>query len=189
MKQIKGNGIDFYCKSELTILKDGAELQKLSFDHEPVGGDYGISKPIELENHLIFTKHGDYDGRTLIINSEGKLFNIIGGETYLDADANLLFTIYGSELNGFAVFDLTTDSLMFEAKEFIHTPISFHKLNHNRYFMMCYNDNPDEFEKSIWEFEFDLDRIMQVEMDSSEFDATNMLLNYPVEYGNCECEN
>ncbi len=55
---------------------------------QAVGGSYGLTNPIIINNHIILTKHGDYDGRTIVINENGQIFNIIVGENYIDEDAD-----------------------------------------------------------------------------------------------------
>ena len=188
LTQTKSDGNEFYCKSRLLIFRNNDFVDSLNFTPEPVGGHYGISKPIQIDNHIIFTKHGDYDGRTIIINDKGEIFNIIGGSNYYDSNKSLLFTIYESDLSGFAVFDLKNDSLKFEMQEMEDYPISFHKAFGERYFILCNNENHDEVDVAIWEIEFELERIMQVDIDKSDINEENILKTWKLEDVNCECE-
>lgn len=188
--QTKGDGSEFYCKSKLLISKDNSVFDSLTFTPEPLGGHYGISKPDKIENHLVFTKHGDYDGRTIIINRSGEVFNVIGGKNFYDPKKGLMFTIYKSDLNGFAVFDLKTDSLTFEMQEIEDEPLSFHRDFDDRYFISCFNVDGDstESEFAIWEIEFELGRIMQVDLDTNQINQSNILNTWTKEEVNCECE-
>jgi len=188
LTQTKSDGKNFYCKSKLVTSKDNAIIDSISFNPEPVGGHYGISKPNRIESHLVFTKHGDYDGITIIVNEQGKIQNIIGGENYFDSESKLLFTIYDSDLSGFGVFDLTSDSTLLEMTDIEDRPISFHKAFGERYFILSSNDETDENDKSIWEIEFELERIMQVDLDTSQINKSNILKAWPSEDVNCECE-
>lgn len=175
LNQYKSDGTEFYCKSEIIVYKNGKQLDYADFQPEPVGGNYGISSATKFNNHLIFTKHGDYDGRTLIINDKGQIFDIIGGENYLDEESELLFTIYESDLSGFAVFDLKTDSILLTMTDINERPMKFHKNFGNKYFMSCINDETDI--KSIWDIEFELERIMQVDLDETDINSENELKN------------
>jgi|GEM_PF-5095883 len=47
LTQIKSDGTNFYCKSKLVTSKDNNIIDSISFTPEPVGEDYGISKPID----------------------------------------------------------------------------------------------------------------------------------------------
>lgn len=172
------------CKSEIVISKEGVELNKVKFLSEPVGGNFGISKGTQINDHFIFTKHGDYNGRTLVINEEGKLFDIIGGENFYDSTADLLFTIYESDMPGFAVFDLKADTMMLTMEGTEEQPISMHK-DEGRYFMIGISQENDD--KSIWEFEFDMGRIMQVDLDENNINSKNILQQILVEYVDCVC--
>lgn len=185
LEQTKSDGRDFYCKAKLLTSKNNEAIDSLNFSPEPVGGSYGISKPRIIENHVVFTKHGDYDGRTIIVNEEGQLFNLIGGEYYYDEKNRFLFSNYESDLSGFSVFDLNGDSLMFEIRDIEQTPISFHKAFGERYF---FNAIDDDLQHTFWEIEFDLGRIMQVDLDTNHINAENILTTWEVENVNCECE-
>lgn len=189
LTQAKSNGNDYYCKSKLVTLKDNEQIDSIVFISEPVGGNYGISKPKKIGNHLVFTKHGDYDGRTILINEEGNIFNIIGGENYYDKEMELLFTIYESDFSGFAVFNLYNDSRLMNMPEIEDRPISFHKDFNERYFILCENEGVGESDKSVWEIEFELDRIMQVELDTNQINKSNILKTWKVEDVKCKCEN
>jgi hypothetical protein len=186
LNQIKNDGVNFYCESELITTKNGVKIDSIKFTPEPVGGEYGISNGVKINDHLIFTKHGDYDGRTLIINKKGEIFNIIGGENYIDTENQLLFTIYDSDLSGIAVFDLITDFSLLTIEDLENRPRSIHKKFEDRFYMTCVNDETDE--ESIWEFELALNKIMQVDLNIHEFNLENKLKYIPKTDVNCICE-
>lgn len=151
LTQHKGNGKDFYCKSKLVTYQNNKIIDSLDYTSDSVGGGYGISKPICIDDHLIFTKHGDYDGRTIIVNDKEEIFNIIGGLNYYDSNKSLLFTLYDSDLSGIAVFDLKTDSIVFKMAEIENRPISFHKAFGERYFILSSNEESVGNDESIFE--------------------------------------
>ena len=188
LTQTQSDGKNFNCKSKILTSIGKDLIDSISFTPEPVGGHYGISKPNRIERHLVFTKHGDYDGRTILVNEQGKILSIIGGENYLDSETQLLFTIYDSDLSGFAVFDLNSDSVLLEMLEIEDRPISFHRAFGERYFILSSNDETDESDKAIWEIEFELERIMQVDLDTSQINESNILKTWTLEDVNCECE-
>ena len=185
LNQYKGDGTEFICKSEIIISKDGKQTDSIKFTPEPVGGNYGISKAFKFSNHLIFNKYGDYDGRTLIINSKGEIYNIIGGENYLDTVSKILFSIYDSDLSGFAAFDLKTDSILKVIEEMESRPRSIHKNVENKYFISCVNDETSD--SSIWEIDFGLARIKQIDLTTQIINANNELMKLPYDNVDCEC--
>ncbi|TNE30349.1 MAG: hypothetical protein EP346_03920 [Bacteroidetes bacterium] len=186
LTQLKGDGSNFYCKAKLRISLEGKTVDNLMFSTEPVGGYYGVSKGIELEDHLIFTVHGDYDGRTLIVTPKGEMHNLIGGRNFYDASSNLLFCNYESDAGGFSVFDLSTDLLLFTTSDRNDEFISFHKAYGNRYFATSINSENDT---AIWEVETFMNRIMQVDLTTQEINASNEFTRLPVQDVYCECKD
>ncbi|MDR2145903.1 MAG: hypothetical protein LBE91_05530 [Tannerella sp.] len=175
LKQQQSNGIDFYCKAKIIVTENEIIIDSICFSPYPVGGDYGISNAVVLENHLIFTKHGDYDGRTIIINHAGKIFDIIGGENYIDTESNLLFSLYESDLNGFAIFDLKSDSILWtedKIPDIYEYPMSIHKIE-NKYFII--RENVVTGAKSIWEFDMEMKKIMESDFGKETINARNKL--------------
>lgn len=164
----------FSCHSSIYIIKNSKKVDSLKFrEIEAVGGYYGFRNAQKIENHFVVTKHGDYDGRTIIINQNGKIFNLIGGQPFLDKEQNYLFSIFDSDLSGFSIFDLTSDSLLLAIEHFEVRPKSFHKAFNNRHFITFYDD--ETYHESIWEFEPELERIMQVDLDSTQINKSNEL--------------
>ncbi len=188
LTQIKNYNSQDGCKSKLVISKGNNLIDSLIFTSEAVGGYYGTSTPKRIENHLVFTKHGDYDGRTIIVNDQGQVFNIIGGENFIDSDSKMLFTIYGSDLNGFAVFNLKSDSIIMEMSEIEDRPFSFHKAFGERYFILGSNDETPMNDTSIWEIELEMERIIKTDLDTNEINDINILQSLELEDVNCECE-
>ena len=177
----------YSCHSKISVHKDGKEVGSLNFPNiEAVGGEHGLTTPMIVHNHIILSKQGDYDGRTIIINERGQIFNIIGGTNFIDYESGLLFALYDSDGSGLAVFDLTSDSLLLSIDGIEDYPRSVHKAFGQRYFIKAASERSDEL--SIWEIELDMERIMQVDLDISEIDESNALEKIAVGEANCECK-
>lgn len=137
------------CSATLYIRKKLTKTDSLSFQQiEAVGGAYGFTTPTKVMDHMVLTKHGDYDGRTIVINDNGDIFDIAGGMVYLDS--NLLFSFYESDVPGIAIFDLSTDSLILSKLELETYPISVSKTADERFIIKGIGmiSNEDE----LWEF-------------------------------------
>ncbi|UTW61269.1 hypothetical protein KFE98_14775 [bacterium SCSIO 12741] len=185
VSQIKSDGTEFYCRSKLVTSRSNNRLDSVEFESEPVGGYYGISKPKALKDHLIFTQHGDYFGFTLIVNKDGEINDIPGGFPFFDSESNLLFSIIDSDLGGFTVYDLKSDSLILRIEEMKDYPMHVHRAFGERYFLFC---STDDNKVSIWEIELELDRIMHVDLDSNMINKSTMLQHWSDESIHCECE-
>ena len=185
LTQQKSNGIDYYCKAKLIVAKNGRVIDSIGFTPEPLGGNYGISNAIKIGNHLIFTKHGDYDGRTIIINNKGKMFNIIGGQNYVDVESNLLFAIYESDISGFAIFDLKSDTILLTMDEIDEYPVSIQKTD-SKYFIVCESDEMEK--KSFWEFDLKMKKVKKSGFDIKTMNNSHELQRLLTNDVNCICE-
>jgi hypothetical protein len=154
-----------YCKAYIEIIKNNKIISSLGFPSiEPVGGDYGFLVYSQLiNNHLIISKYGDYDGRTIIINEKGKIFNTIGGYSFIDDLNGLLFSIYSSDLSGFSVFDLKSDVEIFKIEDNVERPSEFYIDAIGRYYFHAINDETEK--ESIWEIILDNKKIKSTEID------------------------
>lgn len=183
LTQTKNNN-DLSCQAKIVVSRGTEVLDSLLFTAEPVGGPYGISQGVELENHLIFTKHGDYDGRTIIISPNGHLQNTIGGINYYDSSNHLLFCNYASDLGGFAVYDLLKESILFSMIDHNHEFISFHREYGDRFFATAIHSDSDT---TWWEIEPNNNRMYEVELSNNEINSSNALTRIPLKDVNCEC--
>jgi len=159
---------DFACRSLVIINnKKNKEIDTIKITSEPVGGNFGLSCIHKLETHYVISKYGDYEGKTIIINAKGKIFEFDGGDTYYDIRNQLIFSVFSSDLNGLNVFDLKADSIIFSFDDtFDCRPSSFYYSENDRLLMLC--DNYSESQDQVWEFEFDLNRVMQLDLTKQD---------------------
>jgi len=186
LRQVRSEGPDFYCKSKLISKKNNKVVDSIDFDIEPVGGVYGVSKGLTVNNHLVFSKQGDYDGRTIIVSPQGKISDVMGGTVYYDPTKDILLSIYDSDLSGFSMYDLKNDKLVLDISDFDYYPVSFFKIENDRYLMICYNIETNE--KSVWEIESDLERVMQVDININTLNETNQLKKLELNANDCVCK-
>jgi len=156
------------CFSEIIIYNGSKIKDSLKFDNiESLGGNSGLYKYSEkINNNVIISKFGDYDGRTIIINQYGKIYNIIGGEIYFDKKNSFIISKYDSDLNGFSVFDIKNETLVMEMKDISIMPIDFYSDLNGRLFFTAKSDDSDT--ELIWEIEPEMERIMQVDIIKEE---------------------
>jgi len=152
------------CKAEILVSNNNKLLDSLKFDAiEALGGCYGFIVYSQLiDNHLIISKYGDYDGRTIVINENGRMVSIVGGNVYYDEESSLLFSIYDSDLSGFSIYDLNSDMLLLEMEDMSARPIGFYK-NNNSFYIQTIDDETEEL--AIWEVKLDLQRILKVDIE------------------------
>lgn len=177
-----------YCKAYIYLLRDNIAFDSVEFnDIDPVGSDYGllIYKGL-INNHLVISKFGDYDGRTILINDKGRVFNIMGGYGYADTTTGLLFSIYNSDLFGFSVFDLHKDSEILEINDTEDEPVEFYNDSSNTYFLKTIND--DTQQENFWKINFQDKKVLLLGKNA---DKTKLMLLYKLaDYNiiNIECK-
>lgn len=110
-----------YCRAWVTISKNGKKVAGEYFeDINGLGGACGLyfpDKPIS-ENYRAIVKLGDYDGRLMLVNNDGKSWNIPGGSFFTSKDKKLLFSTHECDAPaGIAVFDLQKGATVFQWNE------------------------------------------------------------------------
>jgi hypothetical protein len=142
VKVINGMGHRRYL-SRIWTYVNNKPVDSIYYTPEAVGGYMGISLAKEVNGHLVFSKFGDYNGRTLIVDGLGQIRSIIGANIYYDPIAKYLFSIWGSDEAGFSVYDLEKDSLLIAKVGVRIRPSSFHKID-NQYYVLGYDDEKRE---------------------------------------------
>ncbi|MBK8845493.1 MAG: hypothetical protein IPO27_02610 [Bacteroidetes bacterium] len=96
-----------YCRAWMHVLLADTIYERLYFDNmNAYRGCSGIYfDKDQPPNFLVFSKFGDYDGRTIIIDTNGTVHNLSGGNYFISRDGRFLFSIYDSDKNGLTVFD------------------------------------------------------------------------------------
>ena len=110
-----------YGRAWVSMQKNGKRTQCDYFaDINPLGGAYGLYYPNKNmpSNYRCIVKLGDYDGRLLLINDEGKHWNLPGGSFFLSKDKQYLFSTHECDApTGIAIFDLKNAIPVFETNE------------------------------------------------------------------------
>ncbi len=98
----------FSCRTWLTIQKNDKILKQKFYEIDPVGGCSGLFFPPTqpIDNYFIFSKFGDYEGETLLVDKTGKLIVLTGGSFSISADEKYLFSVWDSDYSGITIFDI-----------------------------------------------------------------------------------
>ncbi len=165
---------EFSCNASLVTYKSGKVIDSIRYDKvEALGSEYGIfyvgvyPYKGDYPLHWLFCKEGDYDGRTILIEESGRIRDIKGGQVHVDDDNGMVLSVYSSDISGLTVYDLKSDSMIFEMPEFEPRPLFFYR-DDLRYFASCRDDETDEW--SIWEIEWELDRMFLLDLKPEDFE-------------------
>lgn len=138
----RNSSANFLCRSWLTIKKNNKVLKQEYYDIEPVGGCSGLYKPTKqlCKNYFIFSKFGDYQGETLLIDTTGKLTILQGGSFSISKDSNFLFTIYDSDISGITVYDLKNKKEIFTKESEDEAEYQEFYFQDNKYYVSTFNE-------------------------------------------------
>lgn len=95
----------------------------------------------------------------------------INSKCFYDESTKLVFKIFSCEPKCLEVFN-KDDKMLFRLENEKFEIISVHREYGERYFLFC-KIGKKEYE--IWEIELELNRIMQVDLDSNQINQTNIL--------------
>lgn len=139
------------CESKIFVMQGDQLLDSIIFSKiDPVGSIYGVYLYKELVlNHLLLTKYGDYDGSSIFINQDGKIFQTIGGYMFLDQSNGLVFSDYYSDISGFSIYDLNLDQEIAKFPDLEDEPIGFYKVNGQYYVSLIDVQNQKIMIKSV----------------------------------------
>lgn len=108
-----------FCRAWVEISREQKLVLRIYYDDfEPVGYGYGVFVPEEQpsSDYFVLVKEGDYDGRLLVLDREGKLTETLGGSFFV-AEGRFLVSDYSSDGAGLAVFDLQAHKLMLQTTD------------------------------------------------------------------------
>jgi len=164
------NSVQAVCSAKILIYVSGQKKDSIIFPSmEAVGGDVGLFLCKDrINNHIIISKFGDYDGQTIVINDRGQKFVFGGGRNYADKEQGIIFCIYDSDLPGFSVFDLTKDQLIIDTADIDGYPNKFYKKGGHYY---CELVDLQTNSHTIWEIDFNSKSIKYLYNLTKDFDA------------------
>ncbi len=100
----------------MVIRTNNVNTDSLLFENiDPVGSAYGVYLCKDLIcNYYIALKYGDYEGLTILIDTNGKIEKFSGGLPYIDYENHILISEYYSDISGFTMFDLENHKLLLD---------------------------------------------------------------------------
>ncbi|HEX2868468.1 MAG TPA: SH3 domain-containing protein [Ignavibacteriales bacterium] len=108
------------CSSLIRVYLNNSEINNYKFINiDAAGGCAGISFPKEQasEKYLFGCKYGEYNGRLIQIDEDGKITTYAGGNYFVTKDNRFLVSVWDSDMPGITVVDMYKGIKYFE-KEF-----------------------------------------------------------------------
>ncbi len=170
----------FYCRSWLTIKKNGKLLNQKYYEIEPVGGCSGLYTPTKqpCEDHFIISKFGDYGGQTLIVDTSGSLKVLIGGAFSLSKDNRYLFALYDSDISGITVFDLKNKKMILSEERNDDKEYDEFYYQDGKYFVSFFTDDKQSKEHLVGTIDIVNKKVTEVKNSKYFLKKSNILKPY-----------
>ena len=110
--------ISFWCRSALAITyKTDTVFSRFYPDVHAVGGCSGLyMQPIIRGSYVFISKFGDYHGRTIAIDTTGKVLDIRGGVTYYNPLIDWIVAEHNSDIGGLSVYNTKIGKLVYDSE-------------------------------------------------------------------------
>lgn len=182
------NHTDPLCTANIRIFRNDIQIDSLNISDDQfdaVGDNYGLLIYEKLIlNHVVISKYGSSDGKTIIVNNRGQKFITIGGFSSLDAQDSLLFSGYHSDISGFSVFDLKMDREIYSILMDDDRVRAFFRFD-NRYFVK--SDQNDSNYRKFWEIDLVNKRLSETSLNVDSLGiCLDKLANYKGIIISCE---
>ncbi len=104
-----------YCDAYIEIISNKTKKFKYEFI-EALGGSAGIAfLENVIPNHILIVKHGDYNGRTIIISRNGQVMEVPGGSVSKLIDNQYFLNLAECDIGycGFSIYDIHQEKIVF----------------------------------------------------------------------------
>lgn len=121
MANIKGRErqtVSFWCRSTLAVtFNSDTVFSRFYPDVEALGGYSGIySEAKQLGKYLFISKYGDYNGRTIVVDSLGGVIDIPGGITYYTPMLDWIVAEQNTDIGGLSVYNIASAKMVFDSE-------------------------------------------------------------------------
>ncbi len=179
-------GNDFLCRGKVISYKNDVPVDSLKFnDMSAVGDRYGLnfsSQPVK--GMIIGTKFGDYDGRLILIDENGKIQNLRGGFFFISKDQRYIVSPWHSDLAGITIYDLTDRKVKMDEETGIY-PASWYYFNGEYYI----SEDPSLHEiretDQIYRLDLANGKLLKTDLKLSDIQQAKSVQFYNSEF--CDC--
>jgi len=169
-----------YCDAYIEITSNETKIFKYEYI-EALGGKAGIAfLENVVPNHILIVKHGDYDGRTIIISKKGNVTEVAGGSVSKLIDGKYLINLAECDIGycGFSIYDIIQEKIVFSHE----TEFELYQFNDQMVFDLDFENGKD-----YHLFDFDKKKFTKLEIKNSiENNYFKKIINYELEEG-CLC--
>lgn len=119
IKARQKQNVSFWCRGAVAVTHDADTIfSRYYADISAAGGCSGMYiQPVLHGSYVFLSKYGDYRGRTIAIDTNGKVIDIRGGITYYNPLMDWIVAEHNSDIGGLSVFNTKTGKIVFDSEE------------------------------------------------------------------------
>ena len=101
---------DIYCKGKIVVFKNSQPVDSIQFDKIYQTGSYGLLLHHEIvPDHVLISKFGNDEDKTIIVNHSGTFFILNGNNIYIDTLKKVLIVLNTNYPEQVTLFDYEND--------------------------------------------------------------------------------
>lgn len=180
---------DFYCKGKIVIFKNQQPVDSVQFDKINQTGNYGLFLHHDIiPDHVLISKFGNDENKTIIINNSGSFFILNGNTISIDTLRKILVVLNDRYPEEVTLFDYSKDKIIQKFENLEFEPCQVVSDAKGRYFLKgCSNKEPN----SYYLIQIENQKLKKVRMKKAPNGSTIQIVSEP--NGNqmkcqCDCE-
>lgn len=176
------------CSAKMKIFKNNKEINSFEYINiDAVGSCAGVSFPKnQFSNKFLFgCKYGDYDGRVIQIDLNGKMVDYTGGNYFVTNDKKYLISEWYSDLRGITIIDIENGKEYFE-KEFKNDFADW--FEHDGEYYNCEINENNRYSGQVYKLNLKAKKFQRMKINFKtvlNYKKVEFLDNYPS--ANCFC--
>ncbi len=104
---------DFYCRGKIVIFKNTQPVDSVQFDKINQTGNYGLFLHHDIiPDHVLISKFGNEENKTIIVNNSGTFFILNGNNIYIDTLKKVLIVLNTNYPEQVTLFDYIKDTVI-----------------------------------------------------------------------------
>lgn len=180
---------DFYCRGKIVIFKNTQSVDSVQFDKINQTGNYGLFLHHDIiPDHVLISKFGNEENKTIIVNNSGTFFILNGNNIYIDTLKKVLFVLNTNYPEQVTLFDYQKDLVILQYNNMQFEPCQLVGDAKGHYFLKgCANNQSNTY----YLIQPDNQKIKKVRMKRTPKGSTIQIVSAPK--GNeikcqCDCE-
>ncbi len=178
---------DFYCKGKIVVFKNSQPVDSLQFDKINQTGNFGLFLHHDIiPDHVLISKFGNDENKTIIVNNSGTFFILNGNTIYIDTLKNILIVLNTDYPEQVTLFDYSGNVVIQQYENLEFEPCQVLTDTKGHYFLKgCSPNQPN----SYYLIQQENKNLKKVRMKRAPKSSTIQIVSAPKEnVPKCQCD-